>query len=126
PNGAKTEGNISIGLLGRRAIIKCQRNEMSASFAQALERGRAKLKTYDGPRQALAGKAVELRDRFARFQINKKAVLRKVGQDLFSTIRDIEKETISRMRRSFFGDAENETYDLFLNRLLYTEDGRDD
>ena len=125
-NRAKTEGNISIDLLGRLAIIKFQRNEMAAQFAQALERGRAKLKTYDGPRQALAGKAVELRDRFARFQINKKAVLRKVGQDLFSTIRDIEKETISRMRRSFFGDAENETYDLFLNRLLYTEDGRDD
>src|SRR5256886_4581804 len=99
---------------------------MAAQFAQALERSRAKLKTYDGPRLSFAGKSVELRDRFARFQINKKAVLRKVGQDLFSTIREIEKETISRMRRSFFGDAESEIYDLFLNRLLYTEDGRDD
>src|SRR5207244_11517020 len=68
-NRAKTEGNISIDLLGRLAIIKFQRNEMAAQFAQALERGRAKLKTYDGPRQALAGKAVELRDRFARCQI---------------------------------------------------------
>jgi len=125
-NRAKTEGNISIDLLGRLAIIKFQRNEMAGQFAQALERSRAKLKTYDGPRQALSSKAVELRDRFALFQINKKAVLRKVGQDLFSTIREIEKETISRMRRSFFGDTESATYDLFLNRLLYTEDGRDD
>ena len=125
-NRAKTEGNISIDLLGRLAVIKFQRNEMSAQFAQALERSRAKLKTYDGPRQAFLSKAVELRERFARFQINKKAVLRKVGQELFSTIREIEKETISRMRRSFFGDAESEIYDLFLNRLLYTEDGRDD
>jgi hypothetical protein len=125
-NRAKTENNISIDLLGRLAIIKFQRNEMAGQFAQALERSRAKLKTYDGPRQSLSSKAVELRDRFARFQINKKAVLRKVGQDLFSTIREIEKETISRMRRSFFGDAETATYDLFLNRLLYTEDGRDD
>ena len=125
-NRAKTENNISIDLVGRLAIIKFQRNELAGQFAQALERSRAKLKTYDGPRQALSSKAVELRDRFARFQINKKAVLRKVGQDLFSTIREIEKETISRMRRSFFGDAVSATYDLFLNRLLYTEDGRDD
>jgi len=125
-NRAKSEGNLSIDLLGRLAIIKFQRNEMAAQFAQALERSRAKLKTYDGPRNALLSKAVELRDRFARFQINKKAVLRKVGQDLFTTVRDIEKETISRMRRSFFGDAESATYDLFLNRLLYTEDARDD
>jgi len=125
-NRAKGEGNLSIDLLGRLAIIKFQRNEMAAQFAQALERSRAKLKTYDGPRNALLSKAVELRDRFARFQINKKAVLRKVEQDLFTTVRDIEKETISRMRRSFFGDAESATYDLFLNRLLYTEDARDD
>jgi len=93
-NRAKTESNISIDLVGRLAIIKFQRNELAGQFAQALERSRAKLKTYDGPRQALSSKAVELRDRFARFQINKKAVLRKVGQDLFSTIREIEKETI--------------------------------
>jgi len=79
-----------------------------------------------GPRQLFANRAVEVRERFAKFQIDKKAVLRKVGQDLFSTIREIEKEAISRMRRSLFGDAESATYDLFLNRLLYTEDGRDD
>jgi len=125
-NRAKSENNISIDLLGRLAMIKFQRNELIAQFAQALERSRVKLKTYDGPRQALLSKAVELRERFARFQINKKAVLRKVGQDLFTTIRDIEKETISRMRRSYFGDTESATYDLFLNRLLYTEDGKDD
>jgi hypothetical protein len=99
---------------------------MSAQFAQALERCRAQLKAYEGPRQLFANRAVEVRERFAKFQIDKKAVLRKVGQDLFSTIREIEKEAISRMRRSLFGDAESATYDLFLNRLLYTEDGRDD
>ena len=125
-NRAKAENRISIDLLARLAIVKFQRNEMAAQFAQALERCRVKLKTYEGPRQAFASKGVELRDRFAKFQIGKKPVLRRVGQDLFSTLREIEKESLSRMRRSLFGDAASATYDLFLNRLLYTEDGRDD
>jgi hypothetical protein len=123
---AKSEQSISIDLLARLAAVKFQRNEMSAQFAQALERCRVKLKSYEGPRQLFMNKAVEMRERFAEFQINKKAVLRKVGQDLFSTMREIEKESVSRMRRSLLGDAEIAAYDLFLNRLLYTDDGRDD
>lgn len=125
-NRAKAENNVSIDLVARLAAVKFQRNEMPAQFSQALERCRTKLKSYEGPRQAFAAKGVELRQRFADFQISKKAVLRKVGQDLFVTIREIEKESLSRMRRSLFGDAESVSYDLFLNRLLYTEDGRDD
>jgi hypothetical protein len=125
-NRAKADNNISIDLLARLAAVKFQRGEMAAQFAQALEKCRAKLKSYEGPRQAFASKGVELRDRFAKFQISKKPVLRKVGQDLFSTIREIEKESLSRMRRSLFGEAQSAAYDLFLNRLLYTEDCRDD
>ena len=125
-NRAKAENNVSVDLLARLAAVKFQRSEMAAQFAQALERSRAKLKSYEGPRQAFAAKGVELREKFANFQISKKPVLRKVGQDLFSTIREIEKESLSRMRRSLFGDSQSATYDLFLNRLLYTEDGRDD
>lgn len=125
-NRAKTESNISIDLLARLAALKFQRAEMSAQFGQALERCRAKLKTYDGPRQGFAGKSLEIRERFAKFQISKKSVLRRVGQDLFATIREIEKGSLARMRRSLFGEQESATYDLFLNRLLFTEDGRDD
>jgi len=125
-NRAKADNKIFIDLLARLAAIKFQRSEMLAQFAQALEQCRTKLKSYDGPRQTFGGKVVELRERFAKFQISKKAVLRRVGQNLFATAREVEKESISRMRRSLFGDAEMTTYDLFLNRLLYTEDGHDD
>jgi hypothetical protein len=125
-NQAKAANNVSLDLLARLAAVKFQRNEMSAQFAQALERCRAKLKTYDGPRQLFPAKSMEMRERFAQFHISKKAVLRKVGQDLFATIREIEKESLSRMRRSLFGELASDTYDLFINRLLYTEDGRDD
>src|SRR6185369_5794572 len=36
------------------------------------------------------------------------------------------KESLARMRRVLFGDSELPVYELFINRLLFTEDGRDD
>ena len=123
-NQAKTQGNISVDLLARLAIIKLFRTELVLGFGQLLERCRAKLKAYEGPRAGPKG--IELRERFAKLQVLKKIVLRKAGQDLFTTLRDVEKESVTRMRRSLFGDAQLGAYDLCLNRLLFTEDGRDD
>jgi len=126
-NRAKTESNISVDLLARLALIKFLKTEMLAQFHLAVERCRAKLKTYEGPRTPNPAKAMELRERFAQFQVSKKALLRRVGQELFQTLRDVEKETLARLRRSLFGDGAAEaSYELFLNRLLLTEDGRDD
>src|SRR5215469_12351988 len=125
-NRAKTEDNASLDMLFRLAVLKFLRTELMNQFNQAVERCRARIKQYENPRLAVPGRSLQARERFARFQINKKAVLRKVGQDLFLTIRDVEKESLSRTRRSLFGDAGLASYDLFLNRLLFTEDGRDD
>ena len=36
-------------------------------------------------------KEIELRERAARFQVGKRIILRKAGQDLFQTLREIEK-----------------------------------
>src|SRR3954471_474971 len=125
-NRAKSDGKISIDLMARLAIIKFLRNEMPLQFSQVIERCRAKLKSLEGPRQPHANKAHTMRERYSQFQIAKKAVLRKVGQDLFETLREIEKQSLSKMRRSLFGEDAAASYDLFLNRLLFTEDGRDD
>jgi class 3 adenylate cyclase len=125
-NRAKSESNISIDLMARLAAIKFLRTEMPLQFSQVIERCRAKLKHMDGPRQSQANKAHTMRERFSQFQIAKKTVLRKVGQDLFETLREIEKQTLSKMRRSLLGEEAIASYDLFLNRLLFTEDGRDD
>jgi class 3 adenylate cyclase len=130
-NRAKKEENVSVDLLARLAITKFLRAEVNQQFAQVLERCRVLLKSYEGMRQ---GKAVEYRDRFANFQVRKKIILRKTGQELFETLREIEKETLMRTRRSFFGDpkegdaaaARFSSYGLFVNRLAFSEDGRDD
>ncbi len=125
-NRAKTENNINLDLLTRLAVIKMLRAEMTGQFSTLLEKCRTKLKGYDGPRSINAHKGIELREKFSQFQINKKIVLRKVGQELFATLREVEKESLSKMRRSLFGEDANASYELLLNRLLFTDDGKDD
>src|SRR5438270_212106 len=121
-NHAKAAGNLSVDMLARLAIIKFFRIELSAQFAQLLERSRMMLKGYEGVRQH---KALEYRERVAAFQVAKKIILRKAGQELFRTLREIEKETLARTRRSLFGDSAEAVYKLFLNPLIFIEDGRD-
>lgn len=119
---AKAESNAFVDMLARVAILKFLRVELSAQFAQLLERCRMMLKSYEGLRQQ---KAMEYRERVAAFQVAKKIILRKTGQELFRTLREIEKETLARTRRSLFGNRWEEQYSLFLNPLIFTEDGRD-
>ncbi len=121
-NHAKAAGNLSVDMLARLAIIKFFRIELSAQFAQLLERSRMMLKGYEGVRQQ---KALEYRERVAAFQVAKKIILRKAGQELFRTLREIEKETLARTRRSLFGGGAEAVYKLFLNPLIFIEDGRD-
>ncbi|MGZ7076846.1 MAG: hypothetical protein ACXVJL_12685, partial [Candidatus Angelobacter sp.] len=124
-NRAKAENNVSLDLLFRLAILKFQRTELVHQYALALERCRNRVKSYEAPRQSGNSRTVEMRERIAGFQINKKTVLRRAGQDLFVVLREAEKETLGRTRRSLFGDAVAANYDLFLNRLVFTEDGQD-
>jgi hypothetical protein len=121
-NRAKAEGNPSLDILARVAIIKFLRIELGLQFAQILERCRMTLKSYEGMR---VQKALEYRERVASFQVAKKVILRKTGQELFRTLREIEKETLARTRRSFFGSNNDEQYKLFLNPLIFTADGCD-
>ncbi|MGD9714379.1 MAG: hypothetical protein AB7V46_20295 [Thermomicrobiales bacterium] len=125
-NRAKAEGNQSVDVLLRLAIIKFLRAETAAQFAVVLERCRAKAQSYEGPIQTQTLKSVEFRERLAAFQLAKAPVLRKASQELFHTLREVEKETLARMRRALFGDTEHAAYAILLNRLLFTDDGRDD
>ena len=126
-NRAKRESNLSIDLLARLAVTKFLRVEMNLQFAQVVERCRVQSKSYDNARQQ---SAVEYRERIAGFQVRKRIILRKTGQDIFETLREVEKNTLARTRRSFFGEETSTatwlSYPLFMNRLLFSEDGRDD
>ena len=126
-NRAKKEFKLSVDLLARLAVTKFLRSEMNVQFAQVVERGRVLLKNYDNSRM---GRAHEYREKIAAFQVRKKIILRKTGQEVFETLREVEKSTLARTRRSLFGEETTGgsyfTYPLFMNRLLFSEDGRDD
>ncbi|HEX6503211.1 MAG TPA: hypothetical protein VF011_08175 [Terriglobales bacterium] len=122
-NRAKAANNVSVDLLARLAILKFLRAELLSQFAQVLERCRIKMKAFEGIRQQTG---LQLRERVAAFQVGKKTVLRRAGQELFQTLQEIEKETLARMRRSLFGADPGSDYRLFLHRMIFTEDARDD
>jgi hypothetical protein len=124
-NRAKVENNVCQDLLFYLASLKFQRNELLNQYNIVSERCRARLKQYEGPRQSGMVRTQEVRERFARFQIAKKAILRRAGQDLFFILREAEKEALGKNRRSLFGETAAAAYDLFMNRLIFSEDGQD-
>jgi hypothetical protein len=122
-NRAKAEGNPSIDLLGRLAVLKFIRTELQTQYARILEQCRMKSKSLEGVRQATMVQAQGL---VSSFQVGKKIILRRAGQEMFRLLREIEKETVARTRRSLLGELPADGYRLFLNPLILTEDGRDD
>ena len=122
-NRAKAEGNPSIDVLGRLAVLKFIRTELQAQFARILEQCRMKSKSLEGVRQA---KMMQTQELVSSFQVCKKIILRRAGQEMFRLLREIEKETLARTRRSLLGELPADCYRLFLNPLILTDDGRDD
>jgi len=121
-NLAKTTGNFTVDTLARAAVIKFLRVQLNEQFAQMLERCRMMLRNFEGVRHL---KAMEYREKVSAFQVSKRTILRRTGQELLRTLREVERETLVRMRRSLFGTRGEAEYELFLNPLIFTEDGRD-
>jgi class 3 adenylate cyclase len=122
-NRAKAEGNPSVDVLGRLAVLKFIRTELQTQFARILEQCRMKSKSLEGVRQA---KMMQTQELVSSFRVRKKIILRRAGQEMFRLLREIEKETLARTRRSLLGELPADCYRLFLNPLILTEDGRDD
>jgi hypothetical protein len=122
-NRAKAEGNPSVDVLGRLAVLKFIRTELQAQFARILEQCRMKSKSLEGVRQT---KMMQTQELVSSFQVRKKIIIRRAGQEMFRLLREIEKETLARTRRSLLGELPADCYRLFLNPLILTEDGRDD
>ena len=122
-NRAKAEANPSIDLLGRLAVLKFIRTELQVQFSRILEQCRLKTKSLEGVPQ---GRMMQSQELVSSFRVRKKIILRRAGQEMFRLLREIEKETLARTRRSLLGELPADCYRLFLNPLILTEDGRDD
>jgi len=122
-NRAKAEANPSIDVLGRVAVLKFIRTELQTQFSRILEQCRLKTKSLEGVPQE---RMMQYQEVVSSFRVRKKIILRRAGQEMFRLLREIEKETLARTRRSLLGEFPADFYRLFLNPLIITEDGRDD
>jgi hypothetical protein len=116
---ARVTDDVRLDLLCRVALIKFLRTELSLQFTQVLDLCRENLKKRDDRR--LERQQVLVRDRFLRFQVNKRQVMRRVAADVLSTMADVERETVASTRRSLFGDREAAGYEVLANRLLFPD-----
>ena len=122
---AKFEKNIEIDLLLQVALRKFFTLELTAQFLNLVleckEFIRARGEVFERSEMAHVLKA-----RLAELQADRPNVVRKVGQTVFQMLAELEDSTVARARRALFGEEYRETYDLFRNRLLFVEGGRDD
>jgi len=116
---AREADDLQLDLLCRVALVKFLRSELAMQFSLVLELCRGNLKKRD--EQRLERQQVLMRDRFLRFQVNKRQVMRRVADDVLSTMADVERETVSSTRRSLFGDREAAGYEVLANRLIFPD-----
>lgn len=116
---ARDEGDIKIDLLLRVALLKFLRFELTHQFNVVLDLCRDKLKRRD--EHALERQHMELRDRFLKFQVNKRQVLRKAAQDVLSTMAEVERESVVSTRQSLFGARDSAAYEVLANRLIFPD-----
>jgi hypothetical protein len=120
---AREADDINLDLLCRVGLIRFLRTEVGVQFGLVLERCRENLKLRDERR--LEQQQMVLRDRFLRFQVNKKQVLRHVADDILATLREVEKESVGSTRESLFGNRGAAAYETLANRLIFPESSND-
>jgi hypothetical protein len=120
---AREADDIQLDLLCRVGLVKFLRAELSLQFTHVLELCRENLKKRDERR--LESQQMVLRDRFLRFQVSKRQVLRRVSQNVLSTLNEVERESVASTRRALFGECEATGYDVLTNRLLLASSSHD-
>jgi class 3 adenylate cyclase len=120
---AREADDMQPDLLCRVGLVKFLRAELALQFLRILERCRENLNKR--AERHLELQQMVLRDRFLRFQVNKRQVLRRVAEDVLSTMQEVERETVASTRHSLFGDREAAAYEVLANRLLFPDSNLD-
>ena len=120
---AREADDFQLDLACRVALVKFLRTELPLQFTHVLELCRENLKKRDERRLEL--QQMVLRDRFLRFQMNKRQVLRRVSQDVLTTLNEVERETVASTRHALFGERDAPGYEVLANDLLLAESSQD-
>jgi hypothetical protein len=122
---AKYHKNIEIDLLFRLSLLKFLTSEIGNQFANIILEGkewvRKRGEHFERTQQAHVIKA-----RLSELQTSRRAVVRRVGQQVAQILADVEENTTAKTRRALFGEDFSPYYELCKNRLLFLDGGKDD
>jgi hypothetical protein len=122
---AKYHKNIEIDLLFRLALLKFLSFEMGNQFSNLILEGKEWIRQR-GEHFERSQQAHVMKARLSELQSTRRAVLRRVGQQVAQIVSDVEENVISKTRRALFGEDFAPFYELCKNRLIFLEGMKDD
>src|ERR1700758_2136664 len=122
---AKYHKNIEIDLLFRLSLLKFLTSELSNQFANIILEGKEWVRQR-GEHFERSQQAHVIKARLSELQTSRRAVVRRVGQQVAQILVDVEENTIVKTRRALFGEDFAPYYELCKNRLIFLDGGKDD
>ena len=124
-NQAHYDKNIELDILLRLGVLRFFTREIATQFSVVVQECNEWIKRrgefFERSEGAQVKKAI-----LAEFQADRKNIFRQVGLQIYSILLEIEDSILAKSRRALFGDSYTSVYELFSNRLLFVEGGRDD
>jgi len=122
---AKYHKNIEIDLLFRLSLLKFLTFELSNQFANIILEGKEWIRQR-GEHFERSQQAHVIKARLSELQSARRAVVRRLGQQVAQMVADVEDNAIAKTRRALFGEDFSSYYELCKNRLIFLEGGKDD
>ena len=124
-NQAHYEKNVELDILLRLGVLRFFTREVALQFAVVVQECNEWIKRRGEFFERSEGAQVK-KATLAEFQADRKNIFRQVGLQLYNVLTEIEDGLLAKGRRALFGETYAAVYDLFSNRLLFVEGGRDD
>ena len=122
---AKHHKNIEIDVLFRLGLLKFLTFEMGNQFANLILEGKEWIRKR-GEHFERSQQAHVIKARLSELQSARRAVVRRVGQQVAQIVADVEDNVIAKARRALFGEEFASYYELCKNRLIFLDGGKDD
>jgi hypothetical protein len=122
---AKHQKNIEIDLVFRLSLLKFLTYEMGNQFANLIHEGKVWIRQR-GEHFERSQQAHVIKARLSELQSARRAVIRRIGQQVAQLVVDVEDNVISKTRRALFGEDFAPFYELCKNRLIFLDGMKDD
>src|ERR1700693_5941175 len=122
---AKYHKNIEIDLVFRLSLLKFLTFEIGNQFANLILEGKEWIRKR-GEHFERSQQAHVIKARLSELQSARRAVVRRVGQQVAQIVADVEDNVIAKARRALFGEEFASYYELCKNRLIFLDGGKDD